>query len=265
MAKNVFFLLALGALACDPNVVDAVCEPPASPPLSPLQSSLIHRYSFDGDNREVLDTKGAAHGQLQGTLLPGTGQLPLAGERSGQYVNLPNGIVSGLGDATFEAWLTWNGGDGWQRIFDFGSSSSGEDAAGDTGTSYLYLTPASLPESDSMPASVLHVGYSQGGKRDEDVCNGPGPLPTGIETHVAVVIERAAQRMALFQDGTLLADCTLGRPLSAIKDVNNWLGHSNFVADVDLSATFDEFRIYDAALSESELVASATAGPDADR
>ena len=262
--KSASFLVLLVALGCDSNVVDAVREPPI-PALTPLDGSLIHRYSFDGDSREVLDSKGAAHGQSQNTLLPGTGKLPLAGRRSGQYVDLPNGIVSGLGDATFEAWLTWSGGEPWQRIFDFGSNSSGEDSPGDTGTSYLYLTAASSHDSVRILEPALHLGYSQNGKSDEDVCDGPGPFPAGVETHVAVVIERATQSMALYQDGALLANCPLARPLSAILDVNNWLGRSNYAADPDLSATYDEFRIYGAALTAGELAESFTVGPDAGR
>ena len=36
--------------------------------------------------------------------LPGTGTLTVAGGTSDQYVKLPSGIISGLGDnATFEA------------------------------------------------------------------------------------------------------------------------------------------------------------------
>jgi hypothetical protein len=69
--------------------------------------------------------------------------------------------------------------------------------------------------------------------------------------------------MTLYQDGGLLLACVLARPLSSIDDVNNWLGHSNFSADVDLSASYDEFRIYGAALTASEINASFMAGPDA--
>lgn len=69
--------------------------------------------------------------------------------------------------------------------------------------------------------------------------------------------------MSIYQSGSLVADCVLAHPLSAIDDVNNWLGHSNYVADVDLAGTFDEFRIYSAALTASELSESFSAGPDA--
>lgn len=272
MTQLAWLMLGMACAAgCEPQVVDAVREPPPSqssepPPPSPLESSLIHRYGFEGEGTDVLDSKGAAHGELIGTTLHGTGQLPLAGSRSGQYVNLPNGIVSGLGDATFEVWLSWDGGEPWQRIFDFGNSSAGEDAPGNTGRSYLFLATVSSPDPErQLPTPALRLAYSQRGVDDESVCSGPGPLPSGVETHVAVVIDRAAQSMALYQDGALLAECPLRRPLSAIVDVNNWLGRSNYAADADLSATYDEFRIYGAALTPAEIADSFAAGPDAGR
>ncbi len=268
MNKAALFLVFPCAIGCDANVVDAVREPPppasmqAPVPLSPLASSLIHRYSFAGEGTIVLDSKGAAHGQLIGTKLLGTGVLPLAGVRTGEYVNLPNGIVSGLHDATFEAWLTWNGGGSWQRIFDFGGSTSGEDMPAG-GSSYLFLTTSSALDTVRMLPPSLRVVYSQNGIGDEDLCYSSVPFPIGIATHVAVVIDPTAKTMSLYQDGALLSECPLKRPLSAIDDVNNWLGHSNFVADEDLSASYDEFRIYAAALSATEISDSFAAGPDA--
>jgi hypothetical protein len=264
--------LALGALGCDAQVVDAVREPPPvqkppdppdpPEPPSPLETSLIHRYSFDGSGSVALDSKGAAHGPLVGVKLAGAGNLPLAGERTGQYVNLPNGFVSGLEDATFEAWLTWQGGGLWQRIFDFGSSTGGEDVAG-SGIRYLFLTTASAPDTVRDLPSALRVAYSQNGVLDEDICQGREPFPIGMPTHVAVVVDHTQQTLALYQNGEQLAQCSLSRPLSAIDDVNDWLGHSNFAADVDLSGTYDEFRVYSAPLSAEQLADSFAAGPDA--
>jgi Concanavalin A-like lectin/glucanases superfamily len=245
-------------------VVDAVRDPvpvPVPVPVSPLESSLIHRYSFSEGGALALDSKGAAHGQVIGTKLLGTGELALAGLRTGQYVDLPNGIVSGLQDATFEAWLTWNGGGAWQRIFDFGDSTSGEDMPAG-GSSYIFLTTASSNDTVRGPAT-LRVAYSRNGVADEEVCNGSKPLPTNTPTHVAVVVNPSTETMALYQDGALLSECPLTRPLAKIEDVNNWLGHSNFSADEDLNASYDEFRIYGAALTASEIADSFAAGPDA--
>jgi len=268
--KNRLCFLSLWALlGCDANVVDAVREPlpvpmPSTssttpvPPPNPLETTLLHRYSFEGTGTEVRDAKGASHGTLLGTELPGTGQLPLEGARTGQYVDLADGIISGLSNATFEAWLIWDGGGAWQRIFDFGSSSGGEDMAGSTGISYLFFAASSTP---GPPRLV----FSRNGVDDEQICAAPDAFPIGVLTHIVAVINRTERRMAIYQDGELAADCPLERPLSDINDVNNWLGHSNFIADVDLAATYEEFRIYGAALSATELRASFAAGPDAGR
>lgn len=280
-------LLALG---CDPSIVDAVREPmpvggsggggsgaseagsgetgatageagSGEATGSPLATSLLHRYSFDGDGDVALDSRAAAHGQVVGTKLGGDGTLPLDGERSGQYLNLPNGLISPLTDATFEMWLTWKGGEEWQRIFDFGSNSSGEDVQGAAGKSYLFLATSSTPVG-TRPA-VMRVAYALDGPTDEEICNSPASLPTDVLTHVAVVIDSGADTMALFQDGAPIAECPLKRRLSAINDVNNWLGHSNFQRDVDLAGTYLEFRVYDAALTPAQVAESFAAGPDA--
>jgi hypothetical protein len=275
-------LLLLGAVACDPNVVDAVREPPpvvVPPPdmtaVSPLQSSLIHRYSFEGDGTEAVDSKFQAHGRIVGSRLSGNGSLPLAGAKSLQYVDLPNGIVSTLTDATFEAWLTWNGGQAWQRIFDFGSSALGEDpyAPADApaespttsgGTSYLFLTTNAGPDTNRPHPTGIRVAYAHNGVGDEEVCYGKDqPFPKGGEHHVAVVVAAAAQTMALYQDGALVDQCPLTHPLSDIDDVNNWLGRSNYTVDDELGGDYSEFRIYRAALSAAEIADSFKAGPDA--
>jgi len=258
--------LLLGPSACEPSVVDAV-EAPAPvvlpEPVSPRASALLHRYRFDGDGSRVVDSKGAAHGEAVGVALSGTGELALAGERSAQYVELPNGLISGLSSATIEVWLTWHGGGAWQRIFDFGSSSAGEGEPGATGTSYLFLTTESTNDSVRGLPGALRAAYSLNGVDDEDICHGPAPFPIGTPTHVALVIAPERESMALYLDGSLLADCFLARPLSAIDDVNDWLGRSNFVADVDLGGSYDELRIHAAALTADQLADSFTAGPDA--
>src|SRR5207302_757809 len=87
------------------------------------------------------DSVGQADGSiLAGAALTGTGLVNLPG--NGGYVNLPNGLASALTNATFETWVTWNGGGNWQRIFDAGNNSNGEDNQG-TGLTYVMMTPRS--------------------------------------------------------------------------------------------------------------------------
>ena len=218
--------------------------------------NLIHRYSFDTAGSSATDLIGSAPGQLINGTLAGTGVLDLAGRGTEQYLDLPNGIVSGLSDATFEAWLIWRGGDPWQRIFEFGITSGGEDVSG-AGVSYLFLTPMS-----SVVGSRLRAAFSISGNSAETVVDGPTAFPVGVMTHVAVVIDDGNDQMSIFTDGELRSSVPFTGSLTAIDDVNNWLGRSQF-GDAPLSAELLEFRIYAAALTQPQLSATFRAGPDA--
>ncbi|MDF3067215.1 MAG: hypothetical protein K0R38_2816 [Polyangiaceae bacterium] len=291
--KRRSLLLLLLTFACDANVVDAVREPMppdahagAGPsgsagssgapqasggqggegevPPSPLATFLFHRYSFDGDGERALDTRGSAHGQVVGTVLTGDGTLSLAGGTAAQYLNLPDYFVSGLTDATFESWLTWRGGGPWQRVFDFGSNDDDADVPRGVGISYLFLTAFAAADSTRQLPAGLRLVYSQNGVADEVVCLVTSRLPVDTLTHVAAVIDSRAQTMSIYQDGALLVECPLTRPLSAINDVNNWLGRSNYAADENLAATYDEFRAYNAALTAEQIAESFALGPNAD-
>jgi hypothetical protein len=108
-----------------------------------LTNSLVHRYRFDGSGTTITDAIGDSDGVLQSTTLTGNGQLDLAGGTSGEFVDLPNGLVSSLTDATLEVWLSWSGNAIWERIFDFGDNSNTTEGNQGTGTTYLFLTPHS--------------------------------------------------------------------------------------------------------------------------
>jgi hypothetical protein len=54
----------------------------------------------------------------------------------------------------------------------------------------------------------------------------------------------------------------VGHQLANLNDVNNWLGRSNWTADSNFGGSFNEFRIYDHALSASEVGQNSVVGPD---
>lgn len=117
---------------------------------APASADLIHRWNFEGTGTVVSDVVGGAHGVVMGGAgLNGNGGCQLDGVDD--FVDLPNGLLGGLTDVTFEGWLNWdaNAPVNWQRIFDFGNSIGGEDQQGG-GTNYLMLTPASDSWSQAM-------------------------------------------------------------------------------------------------------------------
>jgi hypothetical protein len=228
----------------------------AAPEATLRADALIHRYSFSGTGTEVLDAKGAAHGALIGTQLTGKGSVALDGAATApEYVDLPDQLISGLGDATFEVWLTWKGGDDWQRIIDFGDDTSHQEDARSFGGSYLFLSPHGA-------GNYWRVVY-RAADTDEIKIDVQPALPPATAKYVAIVFDASHDEMRVYVDGALSGSVAVPGKLSQIHDINDWLGRSQFAADPAFSGSIDELRIYDQALSSAEIEKSMKSGPDA--
>ncbi len=231
-----------------------------------LRGAIRNLYTFDGTGTTVItDSANGANG----TLLDAAGVTPVADLQrfqlngrlnlngSGPFVELPDGLISSLTNATFEVWTGWRGGAAWARIFDFGDNDGG------AGLTYLFLTPANSINGN------LRVAYSVAGPGvAETLVDGPTPLAAvgaadGTLQHLAVVIDDTAGLMRLYANGVELGQVALAGDLAAINDTNNWLGRSNFPVDPPLFGSLVEFRIYDQALSAAQISISFQAGPGA--
>lgn len=223
--------------------------------------SLVHRYTFGGSGQTVRDSRGASDGVLLGSGAPldGSGAVTLSRNEGEAYVDLPNGLLSSLDSVTLEVWFTFFGGRGWERIFDFGDNNAGiEGQPGQSGLTYLFLTPL-LPDEERP---FVRVAYKCEGIQEGQLDATRG-VPVGALTHLAVTFDRETTALSLYFDGELEAEkLDDGIDLSKIRDVNNWLGRSNFIADWSLSATIDEFRMYSRALTPNEIRTSFRAGPN---
>jgi hypothetical protein len=235
---------------------DGGCSSPAL--CTTLKEALVHRYSFDGTGTSAKDSIGTAHGTIVNAELHGDGALSLAGGTSDQYVDLPNGIIKVLVNATFEAWVTWNGCGGWERIFDFGDAGGAENVRGYASTT-LYLTPQSMNGRDVM------FGAFKRNNQDalfETRAASNQPLPTATIEHVALVVDDANNQLALYRDGAFEGSAAFADSLSLLNDIDNWLGRSQYQVDPSFSGALYEFRIYDEALAAPAIQASFFAGPD---
>ncbi len=224
-----------------------------------LKGLLAHRYDFEGSGTAVNDRIGTDHGVVArgSTLskLDGKGVVLLGGGDVGAYVDLPNGMISSLTNATFEAWITWGGGTDWQRIFDFGDSTATipEDNQLD-GKTYLFLTPKS-------GYGTALLGYSLAGVSQEMAVKAPAALAQTM-THVVGVADDTGNLLTLYIDGAKAAEQPWTATLGQINDVNVWLGRSQYRNDSELNAVYHEFRIYKAALTAPQIASSYIAGPD---
>ncbi|MCW5559778.1 MAG: LamG domain-containing protein, partial [Verrucomicrobiae bacterium] len=219
--------------------------------------TLRHRYSCSesAGAATTADSVGGANGEVLGTATLGGGLLTLDGG-DGSYVNLPNGLISALGDnGTFEMWYSYAGGNAWARLFDFGTQDDGEDGFGN-GLDYLFFTPKN---GDGIPRFIAN--FPNGG--DSTVISHPGSVPLDQEYHLAITYSATGNTTRLYTNGVLVATSGALRPLSALTtDNNNWIGRSQFPADPYFAGTLNEFRIYQGAMTPTQVAASFVAGPD---
>lgn len=219
-----------------------------------LKDALVHRYAFDGTGPVAVDDVGGADGVILNTELRGQGQLYL--DRSSeleQYVELPNGIISVLDSATFEAWVDWETPPAepkpfWERIFDFGVSTAGEDKR-ESGKSYLFLAPGQSGTTPARPRTAFRDFATVG----ELLIDATEEFPLNTAFNVAVVVDAGAQELRLYFNAKEQGRIPFPEPLAAIEDVNNWLGRSQFAVDTRFGGSFLEFRIYDQALTQTQL------------
>jgi hypothetical protein len=217
--------------------------------------ALKHRYSFnETSGTQVTDSVGNAHGTVNGAGTFGGGSLTLDGT-DGTFVDLPNGLLTGLGDnGTIEIWATYNGGPNWSRLFDFGSSTGGENEQGG-GVDYFFYTPKTA---QGFPRFVAN--FPDGG--DVATLNHPGANPVGEQEHIVITYSFTGNTSRLYTNGTLVASGPAPRKLSDFKGTENnlWLGKSQW-ADPYYNGKYNELRLYSGALTPAQVAASFTSGP----
>ena len=160
---------------------------------------------------------------------------------NGEYVDLPDGIVSGLHDFTISAWVNPSANSAWSRVFDFGTGTN----------NYMFLTL-------SAGGGPLRFAITTSGNGAEQQINAPGTLPLNTWSHVAVTL--SGNTGTLYVNGQPVGtnnNMTL-TPAALGATNNDWIGRSQFSADPFLAATVDDFQIYDHALSAADIAALAS-------
>ncbi len=156
---------------------------------------------------------------------------------TGQYVSFPTGVVNGLNDFSIGAWVYLNANRMWQRVFDFGSGSTG---------AYMFLTTQN-------DANKLRFAISTSGGAGEQQINATTGVATGGWHHVAVT--KRGNVGTLYLDGISVGSnsaMTLS-PSSLGATTQNWIGRSQYATDSFLNGRVDTFKIYDNGLSAEEV------------
>ena len=206
---------------------------PGGPTPTPGTGPIVY-YPFDGNANDSSGNGKNATLNGSPTFVTGKSGQAVALSGSSQYVSLPSGIISGLTNFTIATWVNVTTLSTWSRIFDFG-----------TGTSvYMFLTP--------QCGSGVRFAITTNGNGSEQQINGASALATGAWVHVAVTLSGTTG--TLYVNGAVVgtnASMTLN-PSSLGTTGNNYIGKSQF-SDPYLTGDIDNFRIYNRALSATEI------------
>ncbi|HLP77706.1 MAG TPA: LamG-like jellyroll fold domain-containing protein [Candidatus Paceibacterota bacterium] len=258
---------------------------------SPQINGLRYRWSFNNTSGSapagtiILDSQFGAAAVVRGNGAAFTGsalRIPggtignTAGSSISAYIDLPNGIVSAQTNLTVEIWATPRSAQNWQRLCDFGRTvQAGNGVAGEWTGVAGSAAPGTTQASDDIFLS-FGVGTDVNQQRLEAMLNGTATginsglsSATGTGYYYALTFEDgvgtngvSGGRLKWYRDGNLIAYRDVNFHLRSVEDVNNWLGRSQWSADSNANADYDEVRIHNVALTANQVLAQYLAGPN---
>ena len=190
------------------------------------EHALVAHYFFNENTRD--SSINLNHGATPGNINFSEGivdSTAIVLNGTEDFVQLP-ATVANQQAITIAAWVFWNGGTPWQRIFEFGNNES----------EYMNLTPR-------LRFSIKNGGAEQ--RLDAS------SLPEGEWTHVAVTLGGSGARM--FLNGKLVdesSDIKI-QPVD-FRPVLNYIGRG--ITEVPMfNGKVDDFRIYNYELTTEEI------------
>ncbi|MFE9443539.1 family 43 glycosylhydrolase [Streptomyces sp. NPDC006602] len=214
-----------------------------------VPADLVLHYGFDETGGNIArDSSGHGyHGTYVRTPAFGTGvdggSFKMSGDSTtSPYVKIPNGVLKNADSVTVSTYAKWKGGDNFQWLFGLGPNSD----------RYIFATP-------SNGGSSLYSAITKASWSAESKLTAGSQLTPGQWRHVTVTLDGSTGTMVLYVDGIEAARATgvTTKPselYDAAKDYSGYIGRSLYSADPYFGGEVDDFRIYDRALSATDVM-----------
>lgn len=209
------------------------------------EAALTHRYSFTSD---ASDSVGGANGTLQGAATISGGQLQLTGN-TGDYLQLPAGLLQNYNSVTIDTWANLNGPNNWARLWEF---NDGVNVNVTSPQNEFYFAPGWNPNPPN--GNFYSAGFPWG----NSVFTG-GAI--GSES-VHITCEYGDGWLQVYTNAVLMASIGgVVAPASSTGTNYSSIGYSPY-NDPGINGSVDEFRIYRGRLSPDEIQATDILGPN---
>ena len=217
-----------------------------------VPADLVLDYKFDEAGGNIArDSSGHGyHGTYVRTPDFGTGvdggSFKMSGGAGGSttspYVSIPNGVLKGADSVTVSTYAKWKGGDNFQWLFGLGPDSD----------KYLFATPSN--GGGKVFSAITKATWS-----GEKQMIGGSQLTPGKWQHVTVTVDSATETAVLYVDGVEAARATgvtikPSEMYDASKGYSGYIGRSMYAPDPYFGGEVDDFRIYNRALSPTEVL-----------
>ncbi|MBF4461199.1 MULTISPECIES: family 43 glycosylhydrolase [unclassified Rathayibacter] len=209
---------------------------------APSDSSLVLRYALDETSGTVaVDSSGKGR---NGTLVNGAAPQGSAGVKldgANDYVKLPDNVLAGLTSVTVSTEVLVSPSQGTPYfIWGLGNTTNG------AGNGYLYTT------GNSYKTSI-----ASGNWQTEQTVNSNANLDRGVWKTLTYTLDDASDTAKLYLDGTQVAQQTgvtiTPGSLGNGSTTADYIGRSVYDADKYLTGSVRDFRIYNTALSASDV------------
>jgi hypothetical protein len=202
-----------------------------------FNTNLRLHYPMNGNANDASGNNlhGSVVGGVTGTSDRfGNENSALALNGSNGHLQAPNGVYFDGSDFTVSTWVRKISNNNWSRIMDFGNGQLNNN-----------IVFALSQNTTGRPVADLFNGNTSVGQIVS---------PTAVPNNQWVLITYtwSATIGTLYMNGNVLTSGVQQAPLNVVRTLN-YIGRSNWSVDAYANGSFDDFRIYDRALSAAEI------------
>jgi hypothetical protein len=216
-----------------PSDLGQTADLPAS-----LSEGLLLHYMMDGNANDA--SGNGLNGNMVGGVTPiadrfGSQNSALQLNGTNGHLTAPAGVYFNGSAFTVNAWVRKVSNANWSRLFDFGNGPTNNNVL-------LALTNGTTGRPQG---TVYHNAVSVG-----DVLSPSATVANNQWVMLSFVNEGNGGR--IFLNGSMIAQDVQASPIDILRTIN-YIGRSNWSQDQYANAAFDDLRIYNRALSLSEI------------